>query len=127
MIIKINYMTMTSLKIIFIYKGTWSGNLVLKHLHPIFQSDVYICLETIGALINLVGPDKFDPSINVTPEQLMNESLEGKLIYAIKFQAYDKSNTFIRTYKVMPRSQNSHAYVTAGFRVQVIYCTQMIK
>jgi xanthine dehydrogenase/oxidase len=88
-------------------------------LHAEFQSDVFLCFETIGALINLVGPDKFDPSIDVTPKQFMNQQISGKLIYAAKFQPFDKSTTFIRTYKVSPRSQNAHAYVNAGFRVQV--------
>lgn len=83
-------------------------------------SDVFLCFETIGALIRLVGPDKSDPPVDVTLMQFLQQSLKGKLIYSAKFQPFNKSDTFIRTYKIMPRSQNAHAYINAGFRVQVL-------
>lgn len=96
--------------------ATWSGNLVLKHSHNEFPSDVFICFETVGALITLVGPDQSTPAVRVTPSQLLNTSLDGKIIYSITFSPLPKERTFIKTFKVMPRSQNSHAYVNAGFR-----------
>lgn len=36
--------------------GTWAGNLVMKHNHIEFPSDVFICFETVGSLVTLIGP-----------------------------------------------------------------------
>lgn len=33
--------------------GSWAGNLMLKHKHPEFQSDVYTMLETVGAQLEI--------------------------------------------------------------------------
>jgi len=33
--------------------GTWSGNLMLKHAHRDFPSDVFLLLETVGAKLNI--------------------------------------------------------------------------
>jgi xanthine dehydrogenase/oxidase len=91
--------------------ATWSGNLILKHNHLDFPSDVFICLETIDAIIKLVGPDKSTPPLNVSPLDLMTTPMAGKIIYSLNLSAFDDANTIIKTFKIMPRSQNSHAYV----------------
>lgn len=46
-------------------------------------------------------------------------SMERKVIYSVSFKPYNKTNTFIKTYKIMPRSQNAHAYVNAGFKFDI--------
>ena len=91
--------------------ATWAGNLILKQNHLDFPSDVFICLETINASIKLVGPDKSTPSLNVSPLDLMTTPIAGKIIYSLSLSAFDNDNTIIKTFKIMPRSQNSHAYV----------------
>jgi xanthine dehydrogenase/oxidase len=91
----------------------------MKCNHQEFPSDVFISFETIDAIITLVGPDKFTPAVQVTPYQLLTTPLQGKLIYSVSLQPFDKTKTLIKTYKIMPRSQNAHAYVNAGFRFQV--------
>ena len=40
-------------------------------------------------------------------------------MYSVSFPKYDKNTTFMKTYKIMPRSQNAHAYVNAGFRFTI--------
>ena len=35
----------------FIQAGSWAGNLMLKHKHPEFPSDMFVLLETVGAKI----------------------------------------------------------------------------
>jgi xanthine dehydrogenase/oxidase len=36
--------------------ATWAGNLTIKRLHPEFPSDVFVCFETIGASVRVIGP-----------------------------------------------------------------------
>lgn len=33
--------------------GTIAGNLSLKHQHPEFPSDIFLVLETVGALLKI--------------------------------------------------------------------------
>lgn len=94
--------------------GTWAGNLMLKYSHKEFPSDLFITLETVNAAILAIGP--FNQPESFTPSQLLSAPMNGKILYSVTFPPYDKEKTFIRTYKISVRSQNSHAYVNAGFR-----------
>ena len=95
--------------------ASWSGNLLLKYNHNEFPSDVIICFETIGALLTIIGPEILTPPIICTPSEFLNlSSLKGKLLYSVNFSPLDKTITFVKTYKIMPRSQNAHAYVSKG-------------
>ena len=127
-------------------QGTLAGNLMLKNAHHDFPSDVYICLATIGALLEIV--DHTGASELVTPEQFISLDMNRKFIKSIllkvstskkpnldvgfnKITGYPSefyanaghkkgnSKTFIRTFKIMPRSTNAHAYVNAGFMAEV--------
>jgi xanthine dehydrogenase/oxidase len=95
--------------------ATWAGNLMLKYKHLDFASDVFICFETIKASIKLVGPDQHSPPVLVSPLDLLTTPVNGKLIYSLDLKPFSNANTIIKTFKIMPRSQNSHAYVNAGF------------
>ena len=127
-------------------QGTLAGNLMMKNSHHDFPSDVYICLATVGALLEIV--DHTGASELVTPEQLVPSDMNRKFIKSIhfsvskrlqpkldvgfnKFMTYPSefyvngghkkgnTETFIRTFKIMPRSTNAHAYVNAGFMAEV--------
>ena len=107
--------------------GTWSGNLVMKYLHKDFPSDVFVCLETINASVCLVGPNKTSPPVYLTPLELMQlPNLNGKIIYSLNLKPLSES-TIVKTYKIMPRSQNAHAYINAGFRFDIDGQTLIIK
>ena len=94
--------------------ASWSGNLLMKYNHRDFPSDVYTCLETIGAILYV---NNYDGSIaKVTLSDFLELNMKGKIISAMLIPYYDKKTTSIETFKVMPRSQNSHAYINAGFR-----------
>jgi xanthine dehydrogenase/oxidase len=80
---------------------------------------VLICLETAGAILTLTGPQKTSPSIQISPSDFLTTVLSGRLIYSATLPAYDRTKTFLKTYKVMSRSQNAHAYVNAGFRITI--------
>jgi xanthine dehydrogenase/oxidase len=106
--------------------ATLSGNLMLKYFHNEFVSDVFVCMETVGAVLKLVGPDSTTQSVLVTPAELLRTPMSGKIIYSIYLPQYD-NKTFIRTYKVMPRAQNAHAYVNAGFSFTIDTVTYYVK
>ena len=38
-------------------QGTLAGNLMMKHAHQDFPSDVFLTMETMGALLDIVQPD----------------------------------------------------------------------
>jgi xanthine dehydrogenase/oxidase len=95
--------------------ATWAGNLEMKYNHPDFASDVFTILETINATINLVGPSVSTPTTEVSPSKYLQTPHKGKIIHSMAIKSFNNLNTVIKTYKIMPRSQNSHAYVNAGF------------
>jgi xanthine dehydrogenase/oxidase len=97
--------------------GTWSGNLGIKHKHSEFPSDVFICLQTAGALLTISSCDQ--PDFQVLPSDFLKLNMRGRFISSALFPKYDKTTTLIKTYKIMPRSQNAHAYVNAGFRFKI--------
>ena len=127
-------------------QGTLAGNLMMKNAHHDFPSDVYICLATVGALLEIVTHT--GASELVTPEQFVPSDMNRKFIKSIYFSASKRLKpkidvgfnkcmtypsefyangghkkgilkTFIRTFKIMPRSSNAHAYVNAGFMAKV--------
>ena len=97
--------------------GSWAGNLLMKHNHNDFPSDVFTCFETIGAILCINDTDK--SIIKVKPADFLKLDMRGRFISAVLIPPYDKSMTIIETFKVMPRSQNSHAYINAGFRFNI--------
>ena len=122
-------------------QGTLAGNLMMKNAHPDFPSDVFICLATVGALLEILNHTG-DAEL-ITLEQFINMDMNRKLIKSIHFSnskrlqpkldvgsltsvfyangGHKRGNTetYIRTFKIMPRSTNAHAYVNAGFLAEV--------
>ncbi|GAU99071.1 hypothetical protein RvY_10117 [Ramazzottius varieornatus] len=92
--------------------GSCGGNLVMKNLHQEFPSDLFTCLVAVDARIH-IGPD----NKAFSPEEFLAVDLKGKIVLAMELKAMD-GKQFFRTYKVMPRVQNSHAYVNGAFRVK---------
>jgi xanthine dehydrogenase/oxidase len=129
-------------------QGTLAGNLMLKHAHNDFPSDVFLTLATVGAVLAVIGPAGAVEEVAVA--DLPGHNMDRKLIARIKLPelaetpkekaaakkdinslwrksggsaderrlgtAGATSPTWIyRSFKVMPRSSNAHAYVNAGF------------
>ncbi|XP_049766804.1 uncharacterized protein LOC126100259 [Schistocerca cancellata] len=92
--------------------GTIAGNLILKHEHPEFPSDIFVMLEAVDAKIDII--DKTGAQTTVSPLEYLEVDMKQKIIKSITLQPYD-NNYFLKTYKIMPRAQNAHAYVNAGF------------
>ncbi len=95
----------------------------MKINHPDFASDVFTCFETINAMLTLVGPTKTSTPIQCTPSQLLQNKqyLKNRVIYSVNFIPFDSIKTIVKTFKIMPRSNNAHAYVNAGFRFCFIF------
>ncbi|KAF9823384.1 hypothetical protein SFRURICE_006597 [Spodoptera frugiperda] len=92
--------------------GTIGGNLSLKNQFRDFPSDVFLILATVGATITVVNNDL--SKVELKTKEFLTANLKDKLICDVKLPPLSKSN-LIRTYKIMPRAQNAHAVVNAGF------------
>ncbi|XP_052261039.1 uncharacterized protein LOC127865162 isoform X4 [Dreissena polymorpha] len=87
--------------------GSWAGNLMMKHKHPEFVSDMFVMLETVRAQIFING------STSVTANQLLATDMTGKVLTHVILPSFS-ANTVVKFYKVAKRSQNAHAYVSVG-------------
>lgn len=97
--------------------GTIAGNLSLKHAHNEFPSDLFLVLETIGALIEVRHTDGH--SVRVTLVDYLRMDMQQKLLIAVQLPRLPASDIQFRSFKIMPRAQNAHAYVNAGFLAQI--------
>ncbi|XP_049943149.1 uncharacterized protein LOC126419914 [Schistocerca serialis cubense] len=92
--------------------GTVAGNLSIKHMYQEFPSDIFLILEAADARINIA--DKNGGQISVSPAEYLKTDMNHKIIKSITLPSHD-DNYYFKTYKIMPRAQNAHAYVNAGF------------
>ncbi|XP_063216774.1 uncharacterized protein LOC134527771 isoform X3 [Bacillus rossius redtenbacheri] len=92
-----------------------AGNLIIKHQHNEFYSDLFLLLETVGAI--LVIRDISGRVINVGPEELLKLDMTRKVI--VHFILCPLENYTLKSYKIMPRAQNVHAIVNAGFLMKL--------
>ncbi|XP_047998096.1 indole-3-acetaldehyde oxidase-like isoform X2 [Leguminivora glycinivorella] len=92
--------------------GTIAGNLMTKHKHNEFQSDIFLLIETVGADLTIV--DHHGIHKTVTPEEFLHVDMKGKVLLNILFPPLSRSHKFV-SFKVMPRAQNAHAIVNAAF------------
>ncbi|XP_068627552.1 uncharacterized protein [Battus philenor] len=92
--------------------GTIGGNLAMKNSHHDFPSDIFLLLETVRAMVTIVDNEFNKKDVNMP--DFLKVNLRNKLILEVKLPPLSLSN-FIRTYKIMPRAQNAHAIVNAGF------------
>ncbi|XP_050344175.1 uncharacterized protein LOC126769431 [Nymphalis io] len=96
--------------------GTVAGNLILKNQHHEFQSDIYLLLETVGAQVTILSAPGFSKIL--TMQDFLNEDMTGKIILNILLPPLNAAHK-ITTFKIMPRSQNAHAIVNAGFNYKL--------
>ncbi|XP_066268463.1 uncharacterized protein [Branchiostoma lanceolatum] len=81
--------------------GSWAGNLMMKHTHPEFPSDVFTIMEAAGAKVT-VGTRHVRETVGMM--NFLKMGMAGKLILSMEIPAALPSEVF-KTYKVMPRSQ----------------------
>ncbi|XP_026741819.1 xanthine dehydrogenase-like [Trichoplusia ni] len=92
--------------------GTIGGNLALKNQNKVFPSDLFLIFETVGATVTIMNSDLSKVEMKI--KDFMNADLKDKLISDVKLPPLSTSS-HVKTYKIMPRAQNAHAIVNAGF------------
>nr|CAI5836488.1 unnamed protein product [Callosobruchus analis] len=92
--------------------GTMAGNLMIKHTHNDFPSDIFLLLETFKATLSIV--DTSDEEILCSPQDFLRINMFKKVIKHIILKPINETYEWI-TYKIMPRAQNAHADVNACF------------
>ncbi|CAG9761736.1 unnamed protein product [Ceutorhynchus assimilis] len=96
--------------------GTLAGNLMIKHHHNEFPSDVFLILETVAATLVIVDVDQNET--RVSPQEFLEVDMNKKVLKQILLPAYGPEY-FYGSYKIMPRAQNAHAMVNAGFLLNI--------
>ncbi|CAG9123156.1 unnamed protein product [Plutella xylostella] len=104
--------------------GTIAGNLCLKHSHNEFQSDLFLLLETVRAMITVANGEHRQKTISMM--DFLNTDMRGVIIVNVMLPPLSHCCA-VRTYKIMPRSQNSHAAVNAGFLFKFNQQTNLIE
>jgi len=104
--------------------GTLAGNLMIKNQHHEFPSDILLILETIGSVLTIATPSSwsfsfFGNTINLSPINFITTDMQKKLLTKITLPSYDSKKFVFRSYKIMPRAQNAHAYVNAAFLLEM--------
>lgn len=97
--------------------GTIAGNLSIKHANAEFPSDMFIILESVGATL-AIG-ENVNKVTTVSIAEYLSIDMNKKLILSVTLPRLDPSVYSYRSYKIMPRAQNAHAYVNAGFLIKI--------
>ncbi|CAL8070104.1 unnamed protein product [Orchesella dallaii] len=98
--------------------GTIGGNLMIKHAHNDFPSDVFVILETLRASIQIVSLKSGQrETVSVSLPDFLRTNMDGKLIKSISLPT--RLGYFYRSFKITRRYQNAHAYVNAGFLFKI--------
>ncbi|KAH1015763.1 hypothetical protein HUJ04_007098 [Dendroctonus ponderosae] len=93
--------------------GTLAGNLMIKHNHREFPSDIFLVLETCNATLDIVD---IEGNKHLTsPQQFLKLDMSNKVIRKILFPKLSNMEYKYGSYKIMPRHQNAHALQNAGF------------
>ncbi|XP_069693946.1 uncharacterized protein [Periplaneta americana] len=92
--------------------GTIAGNLYTKHEHNEFPSDIFLILETIGATLTIASKGYVQKDVSLL--DFLDRDMKHSVIQSVTLPPMDESYS-LKTYKIMPRSQNAHAHVNAGF------------
>lgn len=95
--------------------GSWAGNLMLTHDHDNFPSDVFVVMAAVGATLSIATASE-TKSVSFWDFLALDMSKSVIVSMEIPFASAD---TVFRSYKIMPRSENAHAYVNAAFAVRV--------
>ncbi|XP_052836340.1 uncharacterized protein LOC128252583 isoform X1 [Drosophila gunungcola] len=97
--------------------GTLAGNILTKKQHPEFPSDIFISFEALDAKVVVLKELNDEKEISL--EEFLGDADRKILLKAFVLPAYPKDKYIYDSYKIMPRAQNAHAYVNAGFLLEL--------
>ncbi|XP_048242207.1 xanthine dehydrogenase-like [Haliotis rufescens] len=97
--------------------ASWAGNLMLKNLHTEFPSDIFTMFETVRATLFIGSSDGTEEPCSLM--DFLNLDMKGKVILSVTLPTFPSGDVYVKTFNTTPRHQNAHAYVTAGFRMQL--------
>lgn len=97
--------------------GCWAGNLMMKHAHNKFQSDIFLTLLAADAELT-IGNSKDASITHMDLEQFLKTDMSRSVIISISLPPAT-TNTKLRTFKITPRAVNAHAYVNACFKMEL--------
>lgn len=96
--------------------GTIDGNFMIKnHTHG-FPSDLFITFESLSAVLSVYDGCK---THKMSSKQFVDYDMKKKVLIKITLPAYNPSKFFFRSFKIMPRAQNAHAFVNAAFLIEL--------
>nr|QLI62141.1 aldehyde oxidase 10 [Streltzoviella insularis] len=104
--------------------GTIGGNLYLKYVNNEFQSDLFLLFETVGAVLTIA--EDYNKNVQKSLPEFLKINMKGKIIRNIMLPPLPLSCS-IKTYKIMPRAQNAHAVVNAGFLFQFSHNSHILE
>lgn len=77
---------------------------------------MFLLLDSIDARLTIV--DCANNRTTVTMDQFLAMDMHQRVLYNVLLPRFDP-NTLFRSYKIMIRAQNAHAYVNAGFKIRL--------
>ncbi|KAM3955308.1 aldehyde oxidase 2 [Aphomia sociella] len=92
--------------------GTIGGNLNMKYDNNDFQSDLFLLFETVGGIVTIANNVKHSKKLSMAA--FLKADMKKHVIINILLPPLPLC-CILKTYKIMPRSQNAHAVVNAGF------------
>eukprot|EP00731_Ephydatia_muelleri_P028954 Em0020g598a len=95
--------------------GSWAGNLMLTHDHSDFPSDVFTVMAAAGATVTIANARG---SSSFSLWDFLDLEMSYSVIVSMTIPFSGPGNIF-RSFKIMPRAQNAHAYVNAAFSMEV--------
>ncbi|CAL4121735.1 unnamed protein product, partial [Meganyctiphanes norvegica] len=97
--------------------ASWGGNIMMKHRHQDWASDLFLTLAVIGTQIKL--------QLQGTEEELITDlhdflglNMDKGILIACVLPPM-KEDAHIRTFKISPRVANTPGYLNASFRIAV--------
>uniref|UniRef100_A0A240PL19 FAD-binding PCMH-type domain-containing protein n=1 Tax=Anopheles epiroticus TaxID=199890 RepID=A0A240PL19_9DIPT len=97
--------------------GTIAGNLSIKNQHNEFPSDLYLILEAANATLTIL--ESQGKTSTIRPSEYVTLDMNKKLLLNVILPPLDPSIYVYRTFKIMPRAQNAHAYVNGAFLLKL--------
>lgn len=96
--------------------GTLAGNYMIKNAHIGFPSDIFIAFEALSAVVTVFDGSK---TASMSSRDFIKHDMKKKVLLKFTLPAFNPSKFLFRSFKIMPRAQNAHAFVNAAFQLEM--------